>query len=102
MDHVLLDVRELVEFEICCIHGSFHVPLKEIPSRMNELKDRIFSNADNGEKQQLLPVVVICRRGNDSQIALRLLKSHGVEEVKDVRGGLNAWSLTVDHSLPFY
>lgn len=50
-------------------------------------------------------VYVICRRGNDSQIATVALRqkfaSLGVE-FKDVLGGLTAWSHNIDHNFPLY
>lgn len=57
-----------------------------------------------------LPVTVptlyfICRRGNDSQLAVQLFtaqsKSH-VAETKDIVGGLIEWSDTVDPNFPKY
>lgn len=55
--------------------------------------------------------ILICRLGNDSQIAARALKSaldNGDEglrnnaEVMDVIGGLRSWSLDVDPQFPTY
>ena len=50
-------------------------------------------------------VYVLCRRGNDSQKATlqlqQMLKSLPVT-VKDVQGGLTAWSRHIDPSLPTY
>lgn len=47
---------------------------------------------------------VICRLGNDSQIAAEALRHTGGGEliVRDVIGGLRAWSNTVDPGFPIY
>lgn len=50
------------------------------------------------------PTYIICRLGNDSQIAAEALR--GLEgrnmAVKDVVGGLRAWSKDVDPQFPVY
>lgn len=47
---------------------------------------------------------VICRLGNDSQIAASSLRDARKEEfvVKDVIGGLRAWTRHVDPTFPLY
>jgi adenylyltransferase/sulfurtransferase len=53
--------------------------------------------------QNKLDIYVICRLGNDSQLATRYLKDkYGVENIKDIVGGLNSWSLQVDSLFPRY
>jgi adenylyltransferase/sulfurtransferase len=56
-------------------------------------------------------VYFVCRRGNDSQIAVRELKEvltrkdqqTGFEPIiKDITGGLHAWAKTVDNNFPVY
>ena len=53
----------------------------------------------------VVSVYVICRKGNDSQIAAMKLKErlarHSVE-IKDIKGGLKSWSKQVDSSFPDY
>jgi len=50
---------------------------------------------------------VVCRRGNDSQLAVDILNKHignesDVKCIKDVIGGLQAWTNTIDSSFPSY
>ena len=45
---------------------------------------------------------VICRRGNDSQVAVKLLKDHLGSKVKDISGGLTEWANTIDTQFPIY
>jgi len=50
-----------------------------------------------------LDTYVICRLGNDSQIAAESLRQvEGAGIVKDVIGGLKAWSKQVDPHFPQY
>jgi len=48
-----------------------------------------------------VPVAVLCRRGNDSLVATRALREAGIN-ARDVVGGLQAWSRTVDPQFPTY
>ncbi len=47
-------------------------------------------------------VVVVCRRGNDSQHIVQSLRQHGVQSAVDLIGGLSAWSQHADQSFPNY
>ncbi len=45
-------------------------------------------------------VVVLCRRGNNSQLAALRLAAAGVAGVTDMRGGYQAWAREVDPHMP--
>jgi rhodanese-related sulfurtransferase len=48
-------------------------------------------------------VYTLCRRGIDSQEAVKVLKSNGVTgTVKNIDGGLLAWSNVIDTNFPVY
>ena len=47
-------------------------------------------------------VVVVCRRGNDSQHIVQSLRQHGIQSAVDLIGGLSAWSQNADQSFPNY
>lgn len=90
-DFLLLDVREPDEFERARIEGSTLIPLGELEGRLTELadwKDR--------------PIVVHCKTGGRSAVACRLLSDAGFAEVRNLGGGIDAWSLTVDPDVPRY
>jgi adenylyltransferase/sulfurtransferase len=53
------------------------------------------SNAGSGRR-----VVVMCRRGNHSQLAVQRLREAGVLHAVDVVGGYEAWAQQVDTGLP--
>lgn len=50
-------------------------------------------------------VFVLCRRGNDSQKAVRILQNKLPDcklEIKDIVGGLHAWTKKIDQRFPIY
>ena len=51
----------------------------------------------------IILVVVVCKQGNDSQIAVDILRKALPEiQAKDLAGGLVRWSLAVDSNFPMY
>jgi rhodanese-related sulfurtransferase len=77
---VLLDVRETAEWEAGHAPGALHLPLS-----------RLTAGASLPAVAQGKPVVAICRSGNRSQQAAKLLAGRGVEAT-DVTGGMTAWA----------
>ena len=86
---LLIDVREPHEEEIARIPGSRLIPLGEVLERVGEI-DR---TAD---------VVVFCRSGVRSAKAARILLDAGFPRVRNLTGGILAWSEEVDASVPRY
>ena len=80
---LLLDVREPWEAAIAAIAGSTLIPL-------GELGDRV------GELDPAASVVVYCHLGVRSEYAAELLASAGFADVRNLAGGIDAWSRTVD------
>ncbi|MBI4393979.1 MAG: molybdopterin-synthase adenylyltransferase MoeB [Euryarchaeota archaeon] len=85
----ILDVRNPEEFEICRLSGSKLIPLPELPRRANEL-----STADE--------IVVHCHHGIRSAQAVNFLKTLGFKKIKNLAGGIDAWSKQVDPTVPRY
>jgi molybdopterin/thiamine biosynthesis adenylyltransferase/rhodanese-related sulfurtransferase len=103
--HILLDVRAPVQFAICSLPHAVNVPLNDLPERMEEVRSLcgIARGAPNaGADGDTLPIYVICRRGLDSAIALRMLLASGLDSAMHIEGGLAEWSRTVDPALPAY
>ncbi|KAJ1550694.1 hypothetical protein HK405_016097 [Cladochytrium tenue] len=94
--HVLLDVRDTNQFAVAALGGAVNVPWRELPRRLGEVLDLTSA----GEEDDPLPVYVVCRQGNDSQLAVRLLRAGGLATARDVRGGLRAWSDRIDGEFP--
>ena len=86
---VLLDVREVHEYQICNLPDAKLIPLGTLPQRLNELNP-----ADE--------IVVHCRTGVRSGKACGILKEAGFKNVWNVKGGILAWSAEVDPSVPKY
>lgn len=72
---VVVDVRSPWEYEMEHVPGAKNIPLEEIPAHLNE-----FKSSTN-------PVVVYCRSGNRSGMAVSILKQNGVANVYN-GGGL--------------
>lgn len=86
---VLVDVREPHEYQISRIPGSRLIPLGELANRMGELE------ADE-------EIVVHCKSGGRSAKAAELLKKAGFENVRNLRGGILAWSEKIDPTVAKY
>ncbi|KAF9243564.1 hypothetical protein BU15DRAFT_86498 [Melanogaster broomeanus] len=90
---ILLDVRPKTEFGICHIPGSHSIPLPQL----------LANPAPYLPSNHALKIFVVCRLGNDSQIAAEALReTDPLLDVKDVIGGLKAWSQDVDPQFPVY
>jgi rhodanese-related sulfurtransferase len=77
-DAVILDVREPDEWQAGHIQGALHIPLADLPARLEELP------AD-GE------LVVVCRGGGRSARAVAWLGQNGYDAL-NLDGGMGAWS----------
>lgn len=77
-DITLIDVREVEEYEGGHIEGAVNAPL----STLNET-ELPYATDD--------PIYIICRSGNRSAQAARLLNDRGYTEIYDVTGGMIAW-----------
>ncbi|KAM4626021.1 adenylyltransferase and sulfurtransferase MOCS3 [Polymixia lowei] len=111
ISHLLLDVRPLVEVDICHLPFSLNIPLSSLEARKSEhiqlLKERVGQLKQQMAADRQLPVYVICKLGNDSQKAVQVLEKMSGSEVddiavKDICGGLTAWAKKIDHSFPQY
>ncbi|KAK7023856.1 adenylyltransferase [Favolaschia claudopus] len=91
-EHTVIDVRSAAEFSICSLPGSINVPL-------NELTANPESHLVHHRK-----IFVVCRLGNDSQIAASSLREKKGDDVvvRDVIGGLKAWTRHIDPNFPVY
>lgn len=93
-DHLLIDVRSANEFEICSLKNSNNVPIKLLLSNKMD--------SDLKEEMKQKEVFVVCRRGNDSQLAVRYLAEKLSIKAKDLIGGLHAWTHQIDENFPIY
>ena len=77
VDPILLDCRETWERRQARIPDSLHIPMNDIPSRINELATDT-------------PIVVVCAHGSRSYGVAGYLIQHGYQAVS-LRGGVTAW-----------
>ena len=88
-EFVLLDVREPHEFQICRIPNSRLIPLRELPQHVSEL---------NNDTE----IVAHCKSGMRSAKAVDFLRKSGFQKVRNMKGGILAWSDQVDPAVPKY
>jgi len=86
---VLLDVREQWEYDLAKLTGSILVPLGTLPQSMAKL------NRD-------AEIIAICHHGMRSADATNFLLQQGFTNVKNLVGGIDAWSVQVDGTVPRY
>lgn len=75
----LLDVRTYPEVARGFIPGSGHIPLNQLPGRYQELDPQVL-------------LVVYCQSGARSAQACAWLAEHGFEQVRNLQGGVLAWT----------
>jgi NADPH-dependent 2,4-dienoyl-CoA reductase/sulfur reductase-like enzyme/rhodanese-related sulfurtransferase len=71
---VVLDVLNLGEYEASHLRGALNIPVDELRFRLEEVP--------RGR-----PLIVHCRSGFRSHLALRILKQNGFAEVRNLSGG---------------
>ena len=86
---IILDVRETEELKICALPSFVHIPLGRLPSELDLLpQDRV--------------IVTLCHHGHRSFQAALFLKSHGINQVLNLSGGIHAWAEHVDPRMQRY
>ncbi len=85
----ILDVRNPPEYEICRIEGSTLIPISELEHRLGELDPADF-------------IVAHCHHGPRSTRAVGILRENGFSKVKNLAGGIDAWSAEVDPDIARY
>jgi adenylyltransferase/sulfurtransferase len=120
---LLLDVRPPEQFHIMALPGAVNVPFLKLEQRLPEVLQLCGAPEPAPQQQQQQQpeqlgdtpaatpaarvaadsqqcrVVVMCRRGNHSQLAVARLRELGVAAV-DVAGGYEAWAAEVDAAMP--
>jgi len=89
-DIQLIDVRQPDENAFAKIEGSKLIPLGEVIKRIGEIDE-------NRE------TVIHCKMGGRSAKAIEMLQQAGYKgELKNLKGGITAWSNEVDPKVPKY
>jgi rhodanese-related sulfurtransferase len=89
-DLQIIDVREAHELAVAKMPNTIHIPLGQIVNRMSEIDP-------NRE------TIVHCKMGGRSSMAIAALKQAGFTgSLTNLAGGITAWSIDVDPSVPRY
>ena len=89
-DIQLIDVRQPDEWAFAKIEGAKLIPLGEILNRMDEI-------------DQNRETVIHCKAGMRSARAVEALQRAGFKgDIKNLKGGITAWSNEVDPKIPKY
>ncbi|KAL8992522.1 MAG: hypothetical protein Q9169_007034 [Polycauliona sp. 2 TL-2023] len=115
---VIIDVRSKTEYELGHIEESISWPIHAIfkkstiqhrSSEDHSLTPKSLRSQGQSWEEVAIPpdakrAFTICRHGNDSQLAAKLLRTQGTEfdHIIDIKGGLEAWRKEVDPTFPSY
>ncbi|HMJ08675.1 MAG TPA: rhodanese-like domain-containing protein [Pyrinomonadaceae bacterium] len=89
-DIQIIDVRQPSEYAFAKIEGAKLIPLGEILNRMGEIDER-------------RETVLQCKMGGRSAKAIEILQAAGFKgDLKNLKGGITAWSNEVDPKIPKY
>jgi rhodanese-related sulfurtransferase len=87
---VLLDVREPWEFQTASLPNSLLMPMGEVASRAHT------------ELDPDAPIIVMCHHGARSLNVAMWLRDQGFTHAQSLAGGIDAWSRSIDPSVPRY
>ena len=89
-DIQLIDVRQPEEWAFAKIEGAKLIPLGEIMNRRDEIDES-------------RETVIHCKAGMRSARAVQVLQQAGFKgDLKNLKGGITAWSNEVDPKVPKY
>jgi rhodanese-related sulfurtransferase len=89
----LIDVREPEEVAIASIEGFRNLPLGQYPEWSGQISSILDPHAET---------LVLCHHGMRSAQMCEWLISQGFTNVKNISGGIDAYSLAIDPSVPQY
>lgn len=77
----VLDVRTADEYKAGFIEGTVNVNITDVPANLSQLP------ADKNA-----PIIVLCQSGHRGAVIMMYLKMIGYTNVRNLGGGMNAWS----------
>jgi rhodanese-related sulfurtransferase len=93
LERQFVDVRESDELALANLPGFINLPL----SQFSDWSPNIGQYLDSGKE-----ILVLCHHGVRSAQMCYWLLNHGFDNVKNIRGGIHAYSLQVDSQIPLY
>lgn len=88
---LLIDCREAHEYAYCHLHNAILIPL----STFVQKSETAFSDPQE-------PAIIYCHHGVRSLHAVNHLREQGFSNTFSMQGGIDAWSLEIDPSIPRY
>jgi len=76
---VILDVREPSELALASLPGVVHIPMRQVPGRLDELDPDA-------------PTVVMCHHGVRSMSVAQFLVERDFDRVENLTGGIDLWA----------
>lgn len=89
----LIDVREPEELAIAQVEGFLNLPLSRFQEWSGNIRDRLDPDAET---------VVMCHHGMRSAQMCAWLQEQGFTNVKNLLGGIDAYSVAVNPAIPRY
>lgn len=90
---LVLDVREPAELRAASVRPEgfelLHIPMNQVPARLQELR------ADR-------PTACLCHHGMRSMQVAMFLERNGFDQVVNLAGGIDAWTVERDAAVPRY
>lgn len=90
---VVLDVREPAEWRTASVKENdftlVQMSMGTVPARVQELDAQ-------------LPIAILCHHGGRSMQVAQFLASRGFAQVANIAGGIDAWAMEIDNSIPRY
>jgi len=88
-----VDVREASELALAKLKGFEHLPLSEFAAWSPDIQTRLDPQKET---------IVLCHHGIRSAQMCQWLQTQGFTHVKNVVGGIDAYAIAVDPSIPQY
>lgn len=86
---ILLDIRELYEFEMMHIQHALHVPRGVLEGACCWNYDETIPALANARTQN---IVLVCRSGNRSVLAAQSMQQMGFTQVRSLKMGIKGWN----------
>lgn len=90
-DFLFVDCRTPAEHAVASIPQAQLIPMSQIPERLAEL-----------EPYRHVPIVIHCHHGGRSRRVAEWLRENGFCRAQNMVGGIDAWAVEIDPSLPRY
>ena len=93
---ILLDVREPLELQRASVEAAVSAPLSQLAQQGPDALPEGVRDDKSAE------IVVMCHHGGRSAQVTAWLIQQGYSDVTNMGGGIHAWSMSVDPSVPTY